>query len=406
MGQGTRFQKLFELLMTWMILQLLLRFLGLVFTACTVAAAGLVCTTIYGLRFEPIRMAKLYQRNVYRQWIQLVCRLARMQVPTELAVDGESHCLQLKSDEDYRWALDRLKSRVRGHDESLEAVMNVIQKSVLLRSRTKHDAALPPIGTFIVSGPAGIGKRLIAEQVGQHLYRRPATTVIDLSRFNDADGVGRLFGTSGIEGVLTQAVRRCPGQTVILENLQEARAELIRQLRSLLMTGQCVDGANRQEVRFRDCVVFLLATTSEPTGGEGAMSNEQKRHWFDTSCPIATPLLAICSEYLQLTTPSAREKAAIIAQLMIEECLRYQIELEYVAPEILVDEVDLFSSRNGFEQTCLRLSRWMSGPLHLAVTNGMQRLALTSEVIARCQVQDRRNDSNENRHELLAAKAG
>lgn len=363
----------------WMAIQTVLRFGGLTLTVLVVAVDGLLCATIYALRFDRARIVPIYRASPGRAWIDFVCRWSGQQAPAELDVEGVASALQLRTTEDFDWFRRKIKEDVFGHDDAVDAIAEHLKTSVRLRGHAEPRDEEPPLGAFVLAGPDGIGKRWLAAQIGRRVFRGGDVTVIDLEAYADEQGAVRLFGTSGQDGAMLQAVRRFPFQTFVLEHLDAAHPAVIENLKSLLQRGV---GAESR-LSFRNCIVFLT-TSAAPTGGNGTPALEPDR-LIECLCQATDrprALFELASACLSLQMPGDIDKARILIGLMAVECRKYGKKLEYVEPEIVSREVEAFTPSLGFEHSQMRIARWMREPLHLAAQHGLDCLVLTRRMLA------------------------
>src|SRR5437667_8014714 len=107
---------------------------------------------------------------------------------------------------------ERLRQRVIGQDEALEAVANAVR-----RARAGLQDPKRPIGSFIFLGPTGVGKTETARALAEFMFDDEHAMVrLDMSEFMEKHSVARLIGAPpgyiGYDegGQLTEAVRRRP----------------------------------------------------------------------------------------------------------------------------------------------------------------------------------------------------
>ena len=380
MTQRPIIQSLLVALSCWMLLQLIIRFLGFPVGVIVVVVSGLMICTIYGLRFEPRQLRPIKSKTAGRYWIQFVARVAKLQeAPTNDPLEG----LNLKSAEDFVWFRERLHEEVFGHNDALDGLTAELQKNALLRARSESKADLPPLGVILLAGNRGTGKRYLANCISRRLFERPMVTVIDLRHCPDGDAVpGYLFGTPGNDGVLIKPVRLSPCQVIVLESVEVAGTKLQEALKNLFVHGRCVDGARGGIVSFEKCV-FVLTTTAVPEGllKEESFGRDRLIDALNETTALPPALLDCASVCAVLRPAGDLVKAQVIVQLMVDECRRYRLNLDYVEPEIVAREVDHFSETAGFEYSRIRIARWISDPIHLAVQHGMDSLVLTTDLV-------------------------
>jgi len=163
---------------------------------------------------------------------------------------------------------ERLHERVVGQDEAVEAVSNALR-----RSRAGLQDPNRPIGTFLFTGPTGVGKTELARALAEFMFDSEQAMVrIDMSEYMEKHSVARLVGAPpgyvGYEegGQLTEAVRRRPYSVVLLDEIEKAAPEVFNVLLQLMDDGRLTDGQGRT-VDFKNTV--LIMTSNVPGGMEG-----------------------------------------------------------------------------------------------------------------------------------------
>lgn len=155
---------------------------------------------------------------------------------------------------------DRLRERVKGQDEAINAISDAIRRS---RSGLKDPRR--PIGSFIFIGPSGVGKTLLAKALAEFMFDdEDALVRIDMSEYREQHTVSRLFGAPpgyvGYEegGQLTEAVRRRPYRVILFDEIEKAHPEVWNALLQILDDGRLTDGQGRQ-VNFRNTVLIMTS---------------------------------------------------------------------------------------------------------------------------------------------------
>src|SRR5580698_7769608 len=155
---------------------------------------------------------------------------------------------------------DRLRERVVGQDEALNAVANAIRRSRAGLSDPKR-----PIGSFIFLGPTGVGKTETARALAEFLFDDEAAMVrIDMSEYMEKHAVARLIGAPpgyvGYEegGQLTEAVRRRPYAVILFDEIEKAHRDVFNTLLQILDDGRLTDGQGRT-VDFKNTVLILTS---------------------------------------------------------------------------------------------------------------------------------------------------
>ena len=151
-----------------------------------------------------------------------------------------------------------LKTLIYGQDKAIDTLSDAMKLSRAgLREGEK------PIGSFLFSGPTGVGKtevtRQLAFTLGLELHR------FDMSEYSERHTVSRLIGAPpgyvGFDqgGLLTDAVDKTPHSVVLLDEIEKAHPEIFNILLQVMDHGTLTD-QNGKKVDFRN--VILIMTTN------------------------------------------------------------------------------------------------------------------------------------------------
>src|ERR671918_1747044 len=167
---------------------------------------------------------------------------------------------------------DELHGSVVGQDEAIVAVSRAIR-----RSRAGLKDPNRPIGSFIFSGPTGVGKTELARALAEFLFAdRDALIRVDMSEYMEKFSVSRLIGAPpgyvGYEdsGTLTKAVRRKPYSVVLLDEIEKAHPDVFNILLQVLDEGHLTDNYGRV-IDFKNTVVIMTSNVGarDITKGRG-----------------------------------------------------------------------------------------------------------------------------------------
>jgi ATP-dependent Clp protease ATP-binding subunit ClpC len=155
---------------------------------------------------------------------------------------------------------EELHEVVVGQNEAIVAVSRAIR-----RSRAGLKDPNRPIGSFIFSGPTGVGKTELARALARFLFADQSALIrVDMSEYMEKFSVSRLIGAPpgyvGYEdsGTLTKAVRRKPYSVVLLDEIEKAHPDVFNILLQVLDEGHLTDNYGRL-IDFKNTVVIMTS---------------------------------------------------------------------------------------------------------------------------------------------------
>lgn len=154
--------------------------------------------------------------------------------------------------------LPRLKEVIYGQDEALQHLADAVAIG-----RSGLGDPNKPLGSFLFSGPTGVGKTEAARQLAQHLGI--PLVRFDMSEYMERHTVSRLIGAPpgyvGFDqgGLLTDAVRKNPHSVILLDEIEKAHPDLLNILLQVMDHGMLTDHTG-QQADLRQ--VFLIMTTN------------------------------------------------------------------------------------------------------------------------------------------------
>ncbi len=151
-----------------------------------------------------------------------------------------------------------IKKSIFGQDEAIDKIVDAIQIS-----RAGLGAQTKPVGSFLFSGPTGVGKTEVSKQLAETLgveFLR-----YDMSEYAEPHTVSRLIGAPpgyvGFDqgGLLTEAIMRTPHAVLVLDEIEKAHPNLFNLLLQVMDSATLTDN-NGKKADFRN--VILIMTTN------------------------------------------------------------------------------------------------------------------------------------------------
>jgi len=172
-----------------------------------------------------------------------------------------------------------LKLTIFGQDPAIGALSSAIKMS---RSGLNEDEK--PVGSFLFSGPTGVGKtevtRQLAMVMGVELIR------FDMSEYMERHTVSRLIGAPtgyvGFDqgGLLTEAVSKNPHAVVLLDEIEKAHPEVFNLLLQVMDHGTLTDN-NGRKADFRHVVLVMTTNAGAQEMSRASIGFTQQDHSTD-----------------------------------------------------------------------------------------------------------------------------
>ena len=173
----------------------------------------------------------------------------------------------------------RLKERIVGQDQAVDAVAKAIK-----RSRAGISYKRKPV-SFIFAGPTGVGKTELVKTLAADLFHSPETLIrLDMSEFMEKHSVSRIIGAPpgyvGYDeaGQLTEKIRRRPYSVVLFDEIEKAHPDVLNILLQILDDGRITD-ARGKTVNFENTVIVMTtnAGSDRSNAAIGFSANESEQ---------------------------------------------------------------------------------------------------------------------------------
>lgn len=194
----------------------------------------------------------------------IIAKIARIP-PKNISSDDRNALKTLERD---------LKAVVFGQDKAIEALSSAVKMA-----RSGLGQTNKPIGSFLFSGPTGVGKTEVAKQLayimGIELIR------FDMSEYMERHAVSRLIGAPpgyvGFEqgGLMTEAITKHPYCVLLLDEIEKAHPDIFNILLQVMDHGTLTDN-NGRKADFRNVTIIM-------TTNAGAESLSKSSMGFTTS---------------------------------------------------------------------------------------------------------------------------
>lgn len=173
-------------------------------------------------------------------------------IPTTKITEGESTKL-LKLE-------DTLHARVIGQEQAVVAISKAIR-----RARVGLKSPNRPIGSFIFSGPTGVGKTELAKALAEAVFGSEENMIrVDMSEFMEKHSTSKLIGSPpgyvGYDdgGHLTEIIRKKPYSVVLFDEIEKAHPDVFNIMLQILDDGRLTDSKGRH-INFKNTIIIMTS---------------------------------------------------------------------------------------------------------------------------------------------------
>lgn len=218
-----------------------------------------------------------------------------------------------------------LKNMVYGQENAIDALVAAVKMS-------RSGLALPdkPIGSFLFSGPTGVGKTEAAKQLaysmGVPLQR------FDMSEYMERHAVSRLIGAPpgyvGFEqgGLLTEAVNKQPHCVLLLDEIEKAHPDIFNVLLQVMDAGKLTDN-NGKSADFRNVILIMTTNAGAESLSRPSLGFTAKRERGDEMQAINKLFTPEFRNRLDAIIPFAPLSEPIIVKVMDKFLLQLEHQL-------------------------------------------------------------------------------
>ncbi len=268
----------------------------------------------------------------------IIAKIARIP-PKNISSDDRNALKTLERD---------LKAVVFGQDKAIEALSSAVK---MARSGLGHNNK--PIGSFLFSGPTGVGKTEVAKQLayimGIELIR------FDMSEYMERHAVSRLIGAPpgyvGFEqgGLLTEAITKHPYCVLLLDEIEKAHPDIFNILLQVMDNGTLTDN-NGRKADFRNVTIIMTTNAGAESLSKSSMGFTATKQTGDEQADIK-----------RLFTPEFRNRldaivsfSALSSEIILRVVDKFLMQLEDQLHEKKVeatfsDKLKAYLGKKGFD---------------------------------------------------------
>nr|WP_314625520.1 ATP-dependent Clp protease ATP-binding subunit ClpA [uncultured Noviherbaspirillum sp.] len=245
--------------------------------------------------------------------------------------------------------IDRdLKNVVFGQDPAIEALASAIKMARAGLGKTDK-----PIGSFLFSGPTGVGKTEVAKQLafilGIELIR------FDMSEYMERHAVSRLIGAPpgyvGFDqgGLLTEAITKKPHAVLLLDEIEKAHPDIFNILLQVMDHGTLTDN-NGRKADFRNVIIIMTTNAGAESLQKRSIGFTDKKEAGDEMADIKRMFTPEFRNRLDSTISFRALDEEIILRVVDKFLMQLEEQLHEKKVEAVFSEnLRKFLARKGFD---------------------------------------------------------
>ena len=244
---------------------------------------------------------------------------------------------------------ENLKRVIFGQDEAVESLSSSIK---LARAGLRVEEK--PVGSFLFSGPTGVGKTEVSKQLAKIMGIEFVR--FDMSEYMERHTVSRLIGAPpgyvGYDqgGLLTEAVNKHPHSVILLDEIEKAHPEVFNILLQVMDHGSLTDNNGRKS-DFRNTIVIMTTNAGAQDMSRASMGFQSQDHTSDASEMIKktfSPEFRNRLDGIVQFNPLPTEVIKTVIDKFLVE-LQVQLEVQKVQLEVS-DDVRDWLLENGYDK--------------------------------------------------------
>jgi ATP-dependent Clp protease ATP-binding subunit ClpA len=245
---------------------------------------------------------------------------------------------------------DELKKAIFGQDQAIHSLVSSIK-----RARAGIGTSERPIGSFLFTGPTGVGKTEVSKQMASVLGVQFIR--FDMSEYQEKHTVSRLIGAPpgyvGFDqgGLLTDAIRRHPYSVLLLDEIEKAHPDIFSILLQVMDYATLTDN-NGKKADFRNVILVMTsnagtADMGKSTVGFGDRSKDTQAKGKDVVNKLFSPEFRNRLDSVVTFNPLDEEIMKRIVDKFIKE-LQVQLERKKVTISVS-DKVRNWFAEHGYD---------------------------------------------------------
>lgn len=268
----------------------------------------------------------------------IIAKIARIP-PKNISADDRSTLKTLERD---------LKAVVFGQDQAIETLTSAVKMA-----RSGLGGNNKPIGSFLFSGPTGVGKTEVAKQLayimGIELIR------FDMSEYMERHAVSRLIGAPpgyvGFEqgGLMTEAITKHPYCVLLLDEIEKAHPDIFNILLQVMDHGTLTDN-NGRKADFRNVTIIMTTNAGAESLSKSTMGFTNAKQVGDEQADIKRMFTPEFRNRLDATVSFAPLSQDIIIRVVDKFLIQLEDQLHDKKVEITFsDALKAYLGKKGFD---------------------------------------------------------